>query len=67
MARWRSIAYTGAVLGPLLLSGLGCGGELPAPPPEVVKQAGATTPPVIDFGKPVSNDAAVPAKVAVKT
>ena len=67
MARWRLIAYTGAVLGPLLLSGIGCSGELPPPPPEVLKQAEATTPPVIDFGKPVSDDAAIPAKVAVKT
>ena len=65
MAIPRFLSYT-VMLSCLLLAFSGCGSsELPAPPPEVVAQAEATTPPVIDFGTPIVNDTSSTAKPAV--
>ena len=64
MAISRFLSYT-VILSCLLLAVAGCSSsELPAAPPEVIAQASAATPPVIDFGTPIVSDTANVAKPA---
>ncbi|MGO8690246.1 MAG: hypothetical protein ACLQLG_11480 [Thermoguttaceae bacterium] len=67
MAFWRWVAYTGAVVGPMLCVGAGCSGKLPPPPPEVANQVEELGPPTVELGQPVNLDAGPVAKVAAKT
>jgi hypothetical protein len=67
MAFWRWVAYTCAVVGPMLCVNLGCSGKLPPPPPEVANQVEETGPPNVELGQPMELGAGPTAKVAAKT